>query len=128
MQCRHRIFKPDFRLQGADVRKEGFRKFSAWCLCLAVFFPSAAGAETLTLENALAQADASNKTLEIARKALGIFEGQVQTARALPNPEFDLLFSQIGTQHASLSDSAQDFTLQQTIETGGKRKLRTQAA
>jgi outer membrane protein, heavy metal efflux system len=110
------------------VRKEGLRRFSAWCLCLTVFFPPSAWAETLTLENALKQAGAHNKTLDGARKALGIFEGQVQSAKALPNPEFDALFSQIATHDPSFSDSAKDFTLQQTIETGGKRKLRTQAA
>ncbi len=82
----------------------------------------------LTLREALQRAGAGNKTLDSARKSLGIFEGQVLTAKAIPNPEFDFNLSQVSTDNPSLSDSAKDFSLQQTIETGGKRKLRTKAA
>src|SRR5262245_51050810 len=96
--------------------------------CLVFLTAPAKAGDVLTLRNALQRAAQGNKTLDAARRALGIFEGQVLTAKAIPNPEFDVQFSQLATRSPSFSDSAKDFTLQQTIELGGKRKLRTRAA
>src|SRR5579885_523278 len=97
-------------------------------LSFVLFSASTRAGDVLTLRNALQRAAQGNKTLEAARRTLGVFEGQVLTAKAIPNPEFDAQFSQISTHNPSFSDSAKDYTLQQTIELGGKRKLRTNAA
>lgn len=83
------------------------------------------GEEVLTLKNVLDKAQKSNLTLEAARKELRILEGRLIQARAVPNPKIEGTVDQIATQDPQFSDSAREIGVDQTIEIGNKRSLRT---
>ena len=96
-----------------------------------LFFPqgNARAEETLKLGTVLDEVEKNNPTLAAARKGIEVFEGQVATAREIPNPEVDVSVTKLpfGGPYVS-GDISRDYTLQQTFEIGGKRKLRTQSA
>ncbi|PZX33747.1 Cation efflux system protein, heavy metal resistance [Cupriavidus phytorum] len=81
--------------------------------------PAGAPAQTLTLDAALALAEAGSFTLSAAGKELDATEGDLVQSRVIPNPE--LAVSMEDTRKASRSTTGQ---VNLPIELGGKRAAR----
>lgn len=106
----------------------GFSVHAGWAQSPAMPAASVHGsavqtAPTLTLQNAIAMAMASNAELASARREIEAAEGPVLQAGARPNPE--LSFLQEDMRSATRTTTLQ---INQPIELGGKREARINAA
>lgn len=82
--------------------------------------------ETLSLKDALDKAVQSNLSLIAARKELGILEGRVRQASAVPNPDIEVGAAEM--PFSGSGDTTKEVGAEQTIEIWGKRFLRKKAA
>ncbi len=83
----------------------------------------APGAQTLTLEQALAMADERSPLLAAARNDAAASEGQVTQAGVIPNPSIEL-----GIDDNRRSTRSTSAMLSMPVELGGKRGARIKAA
>ena len=98
----------------------------AWAQTTATEPAASAYAETsgpLSLQQALAQALASNADLAVARRELEAADGPVLQGAARPNPELSVLLEDL--RQATRTTT---FQVNQAIELGGKRAARIEAA
>ncbi|MGB9090657.1 MAG: TolC family protein, partial [Pseudomonas farsensis] len=95
------------------------RKIALLCLLLA----GPAGAETLSLAQALDAAYAQNPELAAVGREIGIAEGERRQAGLLPNPELSW-----EVEDTRRSTSTTTVMLSQALELGGKRGARVELA
>ena len=76
---------------------------------------------TLSLSESFIKASENNKELTASRYNLPIAKAGIQIAGALPNPQFSLLYGFGPAFKVILAGNPQQFGLQQTILTAGKR-------
>lgn len=107
---------------------------SACCLVVFCLAARAAAPDTVTIEQAVAEALRNNLSLLAERATIGIAQARVLTARLRPNPilsfEADHL-DWLGTGFNDLNGGGPtelNFHTDFTYERGGKRRLRTQVA
>ncbi len=82
-------------------------------------------ADTLNLSEVIDRSVRSNYSLQAAQKQLSILEGKVIQSEAIPNPSVEGSLSQVAMNDLSTAGSAREVGITQTIETGGKRQLRS---
>lgn len=95
------------------------RKIALLCLLLA----GPAGAQGLSLNQALDAAFAQNPDLAAVGREIGIAEGERRQAGLIPNPELSL-----EVEDTRRSTSTTTVTLSQALELGGKRGARIEVA
>jgi cobalt-zinc-cadmium efflux system outer membrane protein len=76
---------------------------------------------TLSLQYCFAKANENNKQIIASNYNLPIAEAGIQIARAIPNPQFSLLYGFGPAFKAILAGNPQQFGWQETILTAGKR-------
>jgi outer membrane protein, heavy metal efflux system len=97
-----------------------------------VFAQTPVISDRLSLSDALRIAEQYNPTLKAARERVGLADAEQQSAGRAPNPVFSLSSEGYGSGHApnvGLFDSQEWVArVDQELETGGRRRLRQQAA
>ncbi|MGR3311502.1 MAG: TolC family protein [Candidatus Brocadiales bacterium] len=87
--------------------------------------------KTLTLDTAIQITLEKNPQLASMRKNIEAAEGRIKQARLIPNPRFQLNAEEVPTNRANGIDPGRGqntLSVSQLFETGGKRRLRTEAA
>lgn len=109
-----------------DRRAEAFAIFASLALIVTTVRP----AWTLTLAEAVSAATAANPELAALEQEQRALTAAIDQARVLPNPELQTEVENVGGTGAREGDEAAESTLRlsQTIELGGKRSARIEAA
>lgn len=110
-------------MKGVRSMKKGIPKQgSVLGTCAGVFFLCASAlAEPLDIAAILAKVDRQNPQIEGIRGAIEVADSEIDQARLLPNPEFE-----IGTENFGNRETEAMLSL--PLEPGGKRKCRVAAA
>lgn len=82
----------------------------------------------MSLKVVLNEVAQSNLTLRTARQELGVLEGRVTQAKAIPNPEVEGGVNTIPFRSEPDDENSKELGISQTFEIWGKRRLRTKSA
>jgi cobalt-zinc-cadmium efflux system outer membrane protein len=121
------MFKP-FYLLGLMLAACYFVVCSDQALLLSHAQDTNTTTEYLTIEDAVEIAINNNPIIKSKRHNVEAATGRIRQAHLLPNPELNLLTEEMPTNEIGLSQSQNMVSLSQKLETGGKRRLRTEVA